>query len=441
MWLSPSHSSRRAAGALLAAAALLAANDARAQVPCMPAAAVNPLVTRTGIAVRPQNLNPTGINFADCEADAVLHFSLSLTGFCSEVHLEAWVGSTDCTPLAARTVTTGTCWPASPTAIPSAQTTSVDIRAQDIVGNVAVSPKPVVYSPATEAACHVGSSGPTALSIYFIWLDGGGNPVGTAGKYDLKAALLGPGAPANVIAGQGDTALIVTWNNARDSNTQGYTVYCDPPRGQEGIDAGATAVADASPRTFLVCQDGGFADGGLDDSGDARPPIALDGGCVLENVVGGPSGSADVCRGPDGTEMANPSSVIVSGGGTTTVDEAGVAMSTGGTQRVVDPKFICAQLGGSTTTSATITGLQNDQLYTVAVAASDGFGNTGPLSVPSCAAPTLIDDFWKKYRSSGGQAGGGFCALEGAGMPVGSAVFALGGLVAMLSLVRRRMTK
>ena len=310
------------------------------------------------------------------------------------------------------------------------------------MGNVAVSPKPVVYSPATEAACHVGSSGPTALSIYFIWLDGSGNPVGTAGKYDLKAALLGPGAPANVIAGQGDTALIVHWNNALDSNTQGYTVYCDPPRGQEGVDAGSTPAADAGTRTLLVCQDGGFSDGGVDDAGLPRPGVPIDGGCALQNVVGGgPSTMADICRSPDGTEMPNPSSVIVSGGGTTTVDEAGVATSSGGTQRVIDPKYICAQLGGSTSTEATVTGLKNDQVYTVAVAASDGFGNTGPLSVPSCASPTLIDDFWKKYRTSGGQAGGGFCALEGAGMPVGSSVFAIGGLAALLSLVRRRMTK
>lgn len=424
---------------------LVTASNAGAQTnpcPAPPTAVVNQVVTRT-VPVRMGNLHPSDINFSDCEANATLNFSLALANFCSGVHLEAWVGGTDCTPIAARTVTTGTCWPALATAIPSSQAVTAAIRVQDIVGNLAVSPKPVTYVAATETACHVGSSGPTALSIYFIWLDGTGQPVGTAGVYALNAALVGPGAPASVVAGQGDTALIVSWNPSLDSNTQGFTVYCDPPSGGAASTDGSTPAADA--QTQLVCQDGGFADGGVDDAGNPIPGLPIDGGCAVENVSGTPKGDggagAGTCTDPNGQTIPNPSSVIVSGGGTTTVDEAGVSTSTGGTQVVIPDRYICAQRGGGTATSATITGLTNDVQYTVAVAASDGFGNIGPLSAPSCAAPTLIDDFWKKYRTAGGEAGGGFCALEGAGMPVGSSVFALGGLVAMLSLVRRRMKK
>ncbi|MEO6419555.1 MAG: hypothetical protein ABIP39_09130, partial [Polyangiaceae bacterium] len=207
---------------------------------------------------------------------------------------------------------------------------------------------------------------------------------------------------------------------------------------------GVTPTSDA--QTVLVCQDGGFSDGGIDDSGDALPGLPIDGGCVVENVTGGGTTSDGGTSGSgtctsNGMTIPNPSSVIVSGGGTTTVDEAGVSTSTGGTQVVIDPKYICAKLGGGTATNATVSGLINDVQYTIAVAASDGYGNIGPLSTPTCSSPTLVDDFWKTYRNSGGQAGGGFCALEGAGMPVGSSVFGLSGLVAALSLVRRRMKK
>jgi hypothetical protein len=75
--------------------------------------------------------------------------------------------------------------------------------------------------------------------------------------------------------------------------------------------------------------------------------------------------------------------------------------------------------------------------YAVAVAATDAFGNVGPLSTPICEYPEETTDFWKKYREAGGNAGGG-CAT--AGSPIGSVSVLTGLTIAVLSMARRRWT-
>ena len=200
----------------------------------------------------------------------------------------------------------------------------------------------------------------------------------------------------------------------------------------------AAASADGAAPLY-VCRDGGFLDagfddGGVDETGDATPPqplppIPLDGGCTLENPPVSPSNP---------TSGSCSSSVLVAGGGTTTTDDAGNTTSTGGTQRLIDPAYICGSFAGNNTNQATVTGLKNQVNYTIAVAGSDAFGNAGPLSTPMCGVPVPVDDFWKRYRESGGLAGGGFCALQAVGMPVEASVFAATGLFASVALFRRR---
>ena len=394
-------------GVAVLAAISLADSDANAQV-ADPTITVNPLVTRKlpngGAApVRGQGQNPTGISFADCDQDIVLNFSLTLGGLPqNDRHIEAWVGTTDCTPLAARSATTAACKPAAPLGISANATTTVSVHARDIVANQSDNPKPVNYTPATKDACTAQkTSGALSLSVYFMWLDGAGNPVGTAAKYDLKTDMLGPNAPTNVSAGDGDRILVVNWKPATDTDTQGFVVYCDPVAEVSAVipaDSGPVA-----PVTETSCVDGGFDDGGLDEAGNPTPPQPIDGGCTTINVTDA----------GDGTN--------------------------------VDPtcppptfKNECARVGGNTSTNAIISGRANGTRYTVAVAATDAFGNSGKISSASCATPGPVDDFWKKYREAGGQAGGGFCALENVGAPAGMSLFALFTAAAAVSFVRRR---
>ena len=110
---------------------------------------------------------------------------------------------------------------------------------------------------------------------------------------------------------------------------------------------------------------------------------------------------------------------------------------------VVDPDpTIGTTATGETNSTFTITGLKNFVTYTVAVSSVDNFGNVGPPSIQACGRPAPVNDFWKIYRTDGGGAGGGFCALEAVGAPAGSAVaFGGAGALVIAGLRRRRSKK
>ena len=82
--------------------------------------------------------------------------------------------------------------------------------------------------------------------------------------------------------------------------------------------------------------------------------------------------------------------------------------------------------------------LDNDKIYAVAIAAIDQFGNVGPLSSVFCEKPERTTDFWENYKNAGGEAGGGFCSVEGAGLPVGSLTVTGIMAVALVGAIRRR---
>ncbi len=286
---------------------------------------MNPLVSRTKVDIRPQNLNPTAINALDCEVDATLTFSLALSAFCSDVHLEAWVGETDCAPLAARTTATATCSPLLSAAIPPAANVTVSIRAQDIVtGEVTSGSKPTTYAAATEAACHVQSApGPVPLSIYFLWLDGTGNPVGTGGVYPIEAALRGPAAPSNVVAEPRDGALNVTWAPGADSAVTSFVVYAEPANGgkcpgsvlgsadaKQAAIGGSTAtmalvpgLANGKDYTVAVTAIDAFGNSSALSTPECATPTTPSGGTCALTVPAGHSGSSAFALGGLGALM------------------------------------------------------------------------------------------------------------------------------------------
>jgi hypothetical protein len=199
-----------------------------------------------------------------------------------------------------------------------------------------------------------------------------------------------------------------------------------------------------------VCVDEGVIDGGLDEAGDAFISIPVTGMCHSVTVY--EAGAIQTTECPSTILTSGVTGILDSGIGvpvpivddatsTTTDDDAGLTTVVSGTAPTtaqlaqIDTN---AQVGGGTQTSATIKGLKDGYVYTVAIAAIDNLNDNGPLSVPLCATPSPIDDFFEQYRGDGGLAGGSFCALEGVGIPAGTGVFGLVMIGACVALVRRR---
>jgi hypothetical protein len=104
----------------------------------------------------------------------------------------------------------------------------------------------------------------------------------------------------------------------------------------------------------------------------------------------------------------------------------------------IPASFQCSPfLSGSATSSAMIT-LTNFDHYVFGVAAVDQLGNIGPVGNLVCGTPGPIADFWYDYVNDGGQAGGGYCALEGVGMPAGGSCMAIGVGLGAIGFARRR---
>jgi hypothetical protein len=426
---------RLVSAAAIAVLALLLPRAAGAQTVTLNAAAV------TRSAPLPGHNLLNWINFNDCSTNLTLTFPLVLSPDAvtnGSIQLEAWAGPTSATCSDKTTRVPGTpqsvCWPIHNGAINKAATVNLNVPVQDILSQFAVVPAQP-YTSGTSAACQNSAlpSGPTNINLWFFLSQAGGDLAGTAAQYQLSVDVRGPSPPTNVSAGIANTALVINWTPAGDPDTQGYIVYVDPPaNGNTPTTDSAAPPTDAGSRP--VCVDGGVTDGGFDDSGDALPGVPIDGGCTSVPVGGGSS------SGTVGGGSGCPSSILVSGGGTTSTDEAGNSTTVGGTQRYIDPAYIGANIGSPSSSSATVTKLNNKTLYTIAVAGIDNYGNTGPLGSPACNTPEEILDFWDQYRNDNGGAGGGFCSVDGVGLSATAMpllVFSLWGIAAIVRRTRR----
>jgi hypothetical protein len=378
------------------------------------------------LKIREQSRNPNGVNFDDCIKDAVLTFPVAVAPLDGRDQLQVWAGTVDCTADENRKNTTGSCNPVTDR-ISLKQTLSVNVRAQDIAAHIGDSTTSISYQPAGASACtkQTAPSG-TQLGLYFIPLTSDNRTDGTAANYSILVDTVGPPAPSRGDPiGLGDTLLNVKWTPATDSDTAGFRVFCDPRPGNEGIvvpapdtggeDSGVvdTGVADTGSE-LPICPDASVEDGG-----DAS--IDLD-ACVPFDPDSG-AGAADTGVGPDsGPEPVCGSTVLKDGlNGSELGDD-----------------FICGDIADKAASEFKVDGLINGVDYTFAVAATDISENAGPMTVIGCETPQAVDDFWKKYRQAGGQAGGGFCALEGVGMPAGTSVFVLGMIGVAVAAIRRR---
>ena len=164
---------------------------------------------------RPQNLNPEGVNFTDCEQDLRMDFTLILSGFsgCDEATVQAWAGTVDCTQDTNRVSTAGTlhaCWQLAgvygPVLATTSQTINISIFARDVLRYSAQPIGGTVVNQTWDPTFHYGSNGESAckvqasdaavpISIYFIPVNSTANAIGTAYEYSLSTDLVAPRRP------------------------------------------------------------------------------------------------------------------------------------------------------------------------------------------------------------------------------------------------------
>jgi hypothetical protein len=413
---------------------------------------------------RPQNLTPLGVSYDDCIQNQQLKFEIAVSGFTGGTDIQIWASRNgDCSQDGNRgNGGVATCWPL-PGGIasvnqPAQNTLPFTVRVQDIVGPQNLSPSPTAYQPQGPEACtkQLSFSSQT-FSIYFVPIQGGNHAVGTAYAYQLPVDLTGPPAPGGVGDQVGDTLFTLTWTPNGDTDTQGYDVFIDPIPGQEDAGSGADSAA-ASPEPVLVCPEASVpatgddaSDAGDDGTADATPDATVDAastgptdaGCHYLNMGGPPTMSK--CGDP----ILQRSIVQDAGTQAATGDDSGEGGSSssgsgGGGISTIPPQHLVGASGAGLTVSDksvgtyTMTGLKNWVTYNVVVSAVDAFGNIGPPSVEACDYPQPVNDFWTDYRNDGGQAGGGFCALEAVGASPGTSLAGVGALIGAVGVVRRR---
>lgn len=332
---------------------------------------------------RPQNMNPEGVSFSDCEQNLRMDFSLIVSGFTAsdQASLQTWAGTVDCTQDANRVTTAGTvhaCWQVAPVEGPLLAATSttftVSVFARDVLRYEAVPSAATAqaYDPTFakssegEIACHVQpSDAAVPIGLYFIPIGANANALGSSYQYSLGTDLVAPPPPCDVTVQGGGALLDVAWSApAADPDRAGFTLWT-APAGETGCDG--------------VAGNGFFVTGGSTELACHRQGISQ----------------------PSPTSLAG------------TVD---------------DP----------TATSFTQTGLHGGERYAVSVASIDGSGNVGPLSTASCAETGAQAAGPTKVTAGCG------CSAPGASGAAGAGTGALGIaalVLPLLPLVRRRRAR
>jgi hypothetical protein len=207
---------------------------------------------------RAQNLNPEGVNFADCTDNLRMDFSLTLSGFTAEddVHVEAWAGTIDCTQPTNRVLNAGVahpCWqvgaPSSAMTVTASMTITWPVYARDVLRyeNPPADPTALQsYDPTynygangSQACIAQTSDAAVPLSIFFIAVDSNGITQGTAYQYAFTADTVAPPPPSVPAPQPGDTLLTVNWTSpGTDPDLVGYAIYSDPPSSTSAASSG-----------------------------------------------------------------------------------------------------------------------------------------------------------------------------------------------------------
>jgi hypothetical protein len=238
------------------------------------------------------------------------------------------------------------------------------------------------------------------------------------------------GASSGASSGSDDASSDATVDATAGAPSDATTPTSDATSEAEAAASGDDAAVVPADANCHVVNHGGTASGAACNSAVLMGGIASsDAGPVETPIATGDDGGGDA-------ETVSPSTNTGPGGISTIPCQNGIGnlcqMSTGVRNLTVT---------GLTASTFTVSGLQNGTNYNFVVSAVDNFGNIGLPSAQtmnSCGVPALVNDFWTDYRSSGGQAGGGFCALEAVGAPASSTIAFAGAGALLVAGARRR---
>jgi len=403
--------------AIVVALVLLLPATARAQITIAQATSLPRTdVNGKDVPKRDQRFKPEGISYQDCVDDLRIRFSLTLPAPEANASLQAWAttGGTDCSAQTARTGNSAVCWRVQ-AGIPLSVNPIVLIPVRKIIGGRNNAKDPTKDPEEGRDGIDIcGTIDLTTISLQFLYFRPGDvAQAAFKGDVPLTADTIGPVAPSGLKILPGNTRLQISFNALGEGGVVELSqirAYCDPAPG------GGTT----TPTTVRVCDSGTDAsDPDADADGGVVDP---DAGCVEVEVEGGTATTTGGC---------SSSAFKPADGGKIQPDNAFNAM------------YECGSLPVSSTGSSLVARelrgapLQNGTTYAVALAATDSFLNVGPLSDVVCEYPEETADFWTDYKEGGGRAGGGFCSVDGAGLPVGS--FTVIGLVSLFgaATVRR----
>jgi hypothetical protein len=360
------------------------------------------------IGKRSQALNPEGVNLQDCRDSQFIRFPLLITGSAPNLTGEVWAtdSGANCSEAVQRSGSgVQQCYRLDNIGFIITPTQSIDIPVRQLI-------KGVGDQSATTGADGCRRLNSSTVNVWFLALAG----TQASGQLTLPVRVdtQGPRPLSNVRAQPGDTRLTVAWDSVGEGGADdviGAVAYCDP----DPVPAGAS---DASTEECTTPEAG-------PDGATPEPTCT---------TVPAQSGAGD--------PIPQPGNIESNGSKCETQSFAPV----GGKPRIPDSalsaKYGCGNITGTTGNTIEIKDfaggpLVNRRTYAVAVAATDSFANVGELSTPICQFPEETSDFWRDYRESGGESGGGFCSVEGPGVPVGSFSLMAVGIVVGCSFLRR----
>ena len=244
---------------------------------------------------RGYNLLPTQINYADCHLDDVISFPLTLSGY-TGLTLQTWAGASCEVQNNRIQPNLLNCWQIGQGISPSSiNPPAIQVPVKDILygrtlasgtstgtgtgsaggggadtssgtggadasggmgGSVAGSSS---SSPSDDPACTQKNAASSAqgINVYFMLVDSGNNIMGTFVTWAATYKLLAPPPPDKVKAGIGENQLPITFeysSSNSDTSINGYSLYCDPARGDDAAADAGVLPDDAGPLPIPPCR-------------------------------------------------------------------------------------------------------------------------------------------------------------------------------------------
>ena len=408
-----------------------------------------PRFDSSGKTINKRNLTltPEAVSNQDCVDDQRIRFTLLLSGYIANAPLLAYasINGQDCSDPTQRAGATSQCWPliraadaanltnTGPSSISLQPQQSVDIPVRALMAG-ALTPQTPDYSA---AIC--GKVDLTNISVQFLYFDPGNVSAPSATHTTpIVVDTIGPAAPTGLSHLPGNTRIQVNWANISGGDPDagvtgglteltGVAIYCTPSTGTSGVST--TTDNDASCTTV---------DAGIDETGDAAVTTQCN-DAGISTTTDNSDAASSVC-----TADVFTSGMTTDDAGATTADSGVLTTSTTASSRLIpnaafNQKYQCGSYPGNSGTTVIAGGLTNGRNYAVAVAATDKYGNVGPLSPIQCEIPEETTDFWEEYRAAGGLAGG--CATVEEPFPLGTMTAGAALFLFGASIIRRRKNR